>query len=487
VAGHNEGVRGALAIIAACLIVGAGCGPRETATPGGDAVNDPGFIVFTGYQPTRRASGFEYWAMRPDGTELRQLTIQPYDLSFAPGGRFIAMMEWRWDENEDPEDLVVVSRPDGSERRRVPLPQPGGGAGWPSVSPDGKRVALSFSDDPMFAGSRDLWAGPVDGEGYKQLSSMGEVSSTAWSPDGEHIAFTNGYAEVGVYVVRADGTELRRVAEGSDPAWSPDGKRIAFAGPEGGILIVSLDEGKPKVVSRTGFLPAWSPDGKWLAFFEGKPCGEVTCNRVFLVDVTGGHARRVGPQLYESGYLAWTSALMAGAKVTTSLNLHKVDWANVSLPGSVCGAEHRIQLRNGNAIVNSNRWPDVPRVTVNAGWNSVVYGDVDGDGADDAALVVDCNNGGGTASGVLAYAQVIFTGGDHSPRVLGLVTPQSPTTYGAPLLQIEINRGEVVAHESWYGCCDGTCCPSGRATTTWKLAKGTLLLGKTVVEKKPKS
>jgi hypothetical protein len=479
-------VRAALALLAASLIVGAGCGAGENAAPRSGPVDDPGFILFNGYQPNRRASGAEIWAMRPDGTGLRELEITSDDFSFSPGGQFMATKAFRWEDDEEPpESLVFVSRPDGSEQRRVPLPKPGGAAGWPSASADGERVALVVSDDPMFAGDRDLWAGSVDGENFRQLSSLGKVSSNAWSPDGEHIAFANGYGEPDVYVVRADGTELRHIAEGWAPAWSPDGKQIAFAGRRGGIHIVDLGGGKPSVVTREGGIPAWSPDGRRLAFLETTPCGEeVTCYRVVVVDVSGAHRRTIGPQLGEAGYLAWTTASLPTRN--TSVDLHDVDWANVTLPGSVCGAKRPIRLRNGRAVVTSTRWADVPRVTVDSGWNPVVYGDVDGDGADEAALVVNCNNGGGTASGVLAYAEVIFTAGDHSPRVLGVVMPQSPSTYGAPLLQVEIHRGKIIAREAWYGCCDGTCCPSGRATTTWTYSDGVLRLGKTVVERQPK-
>lgn len=124
---------------------------------------------------------------------------------------------------------------------------------------------------------------------------------------------------------------------------------------------------------------------------------------------------------------------------------------------------------------------------MDSGWNPVVYGDVDGDGEDEAALVVGCNNGGGTAAGFLAYAQVIFTAGKTSPRVVGIITPQQrPNPKALPtLLQVTIRRGTIVAREAWYGPSDGTCCPSGRSTTTWRSVNGSLSPVTTVVQKKP--
>jgi hypothetical protein len=172
-----------------------------------------------------------------------------------------------------------------------------------------------------------------------------------------------------------------------------------------------------------------------------------------------------------------------------SIDLHKVDWTNATVPGSICGAKHPIRLRDGHAVVRSTRWVrgGLSRVTVSSGWDPVVYGDLDGDGNDEAALGVDCNNGGGTASGVLAYARVVFTAGERSPRVVAVVTPhQRPNRHALPtLLQVRILKGTVIAREFWYGPSDGTCCPSGHSTTVWEYGNGALRPVSTLVVKRP--
>jgi hypothetical protein len=174
---------------------------------------------------------------------------------------------------------------------------------------------------------------------------------------------------------------------------------------------------------------------------------------------------------------------------TSRLDLHNVDWAEVTVPGSVCGATHSIRLHKSQAVVDSPRWPAWPHVTVDAGWNPVVYGNLDGVGQDEAALVVDCNNGGGTADGVLTYAQVIFTNAGNSLRVIGVLTPQQPRKANTlpTLLTVKIRRGKVIAREAWYGPNDGTCCPSGRATTVWTYAREALRAGAPTVTKTPAS
>jgi len=176
-----------------------------------------------------------------------------------------------------------------------------------------------------------------------------------------------------------------------------------------------------------------------------------------------------------------------------SLNLRGVNWRDATIPGAVCGATEPIRLHatgwGATAVVHSTRFPGWSLVEVDALWQGsrVVYGDLDGDGADEAALIVNCNNGGGTADGQLAFAAVIYTAGQRVPRVVGVVTPQVRGDLGnhVPLLEVAIRPGKVVSHEFFYGTADGTCCASGRATSIWKYAGGRLRVASVRVTKKP--
>lgn len=197
--------------------------------------------------------------------------------------------------------------------------------------------------------------------------------------------------------------------------------------------------------------------------------------------------RRIRRSYVTEGVLVLGCALLVTGFGASSLDIHKVAWAEVSVPGSVCGARHSIRLHKGRAVVDSARWPSWPHVSVYAGWNPVVYGNVDGVGQDEAALVVGCSNRGGTAAGYLAYAQVIFTIAGRSLRVIGVVTPQQPRQANRlpTLLTVKIRRGKVIAREAWYGPNDGTCCPSGRTTTVWTYAQGALRAGAPKVTQTP--
>jgi hypothetical protein len=175
-------------------------------------------------------------------------------------------------------------------------------------------------------------------------------------------------------------------------------------------------------------------------------------------------------------------------------NIRRVAWKYVTVPGAVCGSATPIRLGRsrvlglGGAVIRSRLWPWWARVEV-AGGGPAAYGDVTGDGKDDAALIINCANGGGTADGQIAFSAVIFTGSANSVRVLGIVTPRQPflpSTPHVPLLQVTLRRGKVISHEFWYGPSDGTCCMSGRATTIWRYRHGTLAPGRTMVTRKPR-
>jgi hypothetical protein len=111
------------------------------------------------------------------------------------------------------------------------------------------------------------------------------------------------------------------------------------------------------------------------------------------------------------------AALASGSAHASAGGLHCVNWEDVVIPGRTCGAKHPIHLRHGQAVVRSSLYwlPKEfhgPRQEVHVSGPSVgvVYGDLDGDGRDEAALSVECDNGGETANGQLRFTWVVFAG-----------------------------------------------------------------------------
>ena len=82
----------------------------------------------------------------------------------------------------------------------------------------------------------------IDGKNVRQLTKgIALDSNPAWSPDGKQIAFRSARAGGGIYVMNANGKNVRRLTffeEDQHPTWSPDGKQIAF---------ISLRDPIPKV------------------------------------------------------------------------------------------------------------------------------------------------------------------------------------------------------------------------------------------------
>ena len=181
-----------------------------------------------------------------------------------------------------------------------------------------------------------------------------------------------------------------------------------------------------------------------------------------------------------------TGTSLAATQRAQNVDLHKVNWSDVTLPGSVCGASNPIRLRDRRATVRSTRWPRWPNVHVYSGWTRVIYGDLDADGTDEAALAVSCDNGGGTAAGVLAYSEVIFTAGAHAARARRRdTTDTQPRRTGEPDPGDDPTRQSGRARILVPDPHDGTCCPSGRSTTVWTYTHGELVAGKTTVTRKP--
>ena len=161
------------------------------------------------------------------------------------------------------------------------LTSTGGLEGDPAVSREENRLALTFqqADYDIYELSTEHPAPrPV-------LATSRSEMDPAWSPTGKEMAFsTDRSGRTEIWVRSRDGDEHPVVTpadfpEGStyllsSPAFSPDGERIAYnhAGPEGmQVWISPTTGGRPIQLAQSGITqdwPAWSPDATSVAFAQ---------------------------------------------------------------------------------------------------------------------------------------------------------------------------------------------------------------------------
>jgi dipeptidyl aminopeptidase/acylaminoacyl peptidase len=104
----------------------------------------------------------------------------------------------------------------------------------PAFSPDGKRLAFVSN----MSGSPQIWSVATEGGWPVQLTALDDpVGSVSWSPDGKWLAFSvapGGGMNTQVYLVRPDGSGMRRISDGGKEAnnlgaWMRDGRRLAWS------------------------------------------------------------------------------------------------------------------------------------------------------------------------------------------------------------------------------------------------------------------
>jgi TolB protein len=107
------------------------------------------------------------------------------------------------------------------------------------------------------------------------LPDYTSCGSPNWSRDGSKIAFDAWRSLIGenyfnshVFVVNADGSDMKDLGDGATPSFSPDGKRIAYNryNPNNGVWIMNADGSDKKRIASEGFCVRWSPKGDELLY-----------------------------------------------------------------------------------------------------------------------------------------------------------------------------------------------------------------------------
>ena len=157
---------------------------------------------------------------------------------------------------------------------------------WPTLSPDGNRIAFNMNAGPLVwcdlrqFRDRDQPVKITDrtGGGVTRLTDEGAAYGDLWprySPDGRRIVFSSRRDDdFEIYVMNADGTDQRRLTDipGIDthPSFSSDGKRIVFTSNRDGnyeLYAINPDGSNPNRLTTNPERDDYAfyhPDGKRL-------------------------------------------------------------------------------------------------------------------------------------------------------------------------------------------------------------------------------
>jgi Tol biopolymer transport system component len=247
----------------------------------------------------------DIYTAKGDGSQLRRLTRGPgfkYDPDWSPdGNRLLYRYEPPGRATARPKRLgLVVMEADGTRAVDIAT-RAGVYAGPASWAPSGGMIAFS-GGKPGDASS--IFAIRADGSRLHRLTPQGrEAQYPAWSPDGQKIAFTYYDGDFSLYVMDADGANVRRLTEGPQdnwPVWSPDSRQLAFSRGDQ-IWVINPDGSKARFVTQRGGAPLnWSPSAKLVFSCPRRGGGGGVC----AISPTGtGFERLLGGA--DGGFPAW--------------------------------------------------------------------------------------------------------------------------------------------------------------------------------------
>lgn len=162
-----------------------------------------------------------------------------------------------YDNNLQTQRIFIVNA-NGTQRRECFGARVGETLRGLAVSPVTSEIVFVSN----YTGGSELWK--LDGncaEPVRMTHFNVDTTAPAFSPDGAQLAFVSNQrsaSQFEIYVMRADGTDVRRLIAGFSPIFSPDGNWLAFSA-SGEVYIMDISGNRIQTLA-PGSRPAWASE-----------------------------------------------------------------------------------------------------------------------------------------------------------------------------------------------------------------------------------
>ncbi len=272
------------------IVARGGQSPRYLPIASGAASVGMGYLIYLN-RSTLFAVPFDLDRLETRGNAVpvlddvaydRNRGVGQFDFSAAPLGHGTLIYRRTSGEASEIRSVEWVYPNEGTNAKREPLRLKRGAYATPSISPDGKRIALTVNEG---GGNQDVWVYDSQRDALTRLTFGGVNRSPVWSPDGQTVVFSS--VGNGISQTRADGaSQPQALMQGKvfpiSSSFAPDGKQLAYFEGESNSQIWTvpvLDQGgqwkagQPEQFLKSTFIdqaPSFSPDGRLLAYHSNE-------------------------------------------------------------------------------------------------------------------------------------------------------------------------------------------------------------------------
>jgi dipeptidyl aminopeptidase/acylaminoacyl peptidase len=222
-----------------------------------------------------------------------------------------------------------------------------GFASSPSFSPDGSEIAFLTN----ISGLPQIWTISTRGGYPRMVTALDDpVSVPLWSPDGKWIAFSSapgGGLNSQIFVIRPDGTGMRRLTEGGKTnnwigPWRSDGSAIGLASsrrtPDALDTYLVSTAGEFRLVAKNegiATVDSISRDGQWVLVNRLRSRGS---NDLYLVDANNGQEILLTPHAGPGEFFGAVSPDGRAVLLASNKDRDLAAFGRVSLAGGQAAA-----------------------------------------------------------------------------------------------------------------------------------------------------